>query len=129
MMRVREFSKEGSGDYEMIQEWHKAWEKECLPMECLSGLGLIVDECVAGFLYSTDSKVCFFDCFVSDPSITKVERNAALDVLVASLVQSAKDLDNKVIVANSMSGNIKDRALKHGFGYAGDHAVFYKEIK
>lgn len=129
LLRVREFSKEGGGDYDMIKSWHKDWEKQCPPKDCLSDLGIVVDECVAGFLYSTDSKVCFFDCFISDPAVTKEERNSALDVLVASLVQAAKDLENTVIVANSVSGNIKDRALKHGFGYAGDHAVFYKEIQ
>jgi hypothetical protein len=128
-MRVREFSKDGDGDYEMIARWYGDWEKECPPKDYLPGLGIIVEESVAGFLYSTDSKVCFFDCFISDPNITDVERNSALDVLVHCLMDSAKDLDNKVVVCNSINGNIKSRALKHGFGYAGEHGVFYKELR
>lgn len=128
-MRVRQFISEGGGDYEMISKWHHDWEKECPPKDLLSGLGFIVEESVAGFLYSTDSKVCFFDCFISDPNITGTERDSALDVLVHCLTDAAKELNNKVIVCNSINGNIKSRAIKHGFGYAGEHGVFYKELR
>jgi hypothetical protein len=128
-IRVREFIHEGDGDYDMIAKWHGEWEKECPPKDLLSSCGFIVEECVAGFLYSTDSKVCFLDCFISDPHVTKAERDEALDVLVAVLVDHAKGLENKVVIANSINGNIKSRALKHGFGFAGDHGVFYKEIR
>lgn len=128
-IRVRPFIHKGDGDYEMISKWYGDWEQECPPKDCLAAIGFIVEESVAGFLYTTNSRVCMIDSFISSTEITGLERDTALDVLVHSLMDAAKELDNRVIVANSIQGTIRNRALKNGFSYIGEHGVFFKEVR
>lgn len=97
-----------SSDYEMLCSWWKARDMGTIPLNCLSSTGLIVNNCVAGFLYLTNSKMSMIDCVISDKESNKEVRQNALDILVDELTKLAKEYDYKCVFFTSKHPRICD---------------------
>ena len=95
-------------DYETILvEWWKDWkwvpiEKDFLPDNGTGGL-MVVDDGIpvcAGFIYTTNSAVAWVDWIISNKNYRKKpERAIALDILVNSLTNLAKETGHKYVYA------------------------------
>jgi len=102
-------------DYEIICEWWKEYDYPIVPLDCLPKNGLIIENLCAGFLYSTDSALCWLEFVVGNPKATKEERSKGLDELIEGLVVLAKTKEFKYALASVEHPNLKDKVKKLGF--------------
>ena len=83
-------------DYELLSKWWKDWEWPIIPKEFLPNNGLIIKEkesnklLCAAFLYSTDSKYCWIDWYISNKKITRDLRKEGLKFLIEKMGELAK---------------------------------------
>ena len=95
-------------DYEMLCGWWKGWGWSDAPSkDVLPDIGVIVNECAAGFLYLTNSKLAWANWIVSDKNYRGDDRGEAINTVIMSLEGIAKDngvefmygvIDNKLLV-------------------------------
>lgn len=116
-MRVREFDR--GNDYALAASW---WEKRhylVAPMFMLPPNGLVVcdgDTPVAiGFLMRTDAGVAGPCHLVSNPDEPGEIRHQALDLLIQSLIERAKELGHRVICAETNLERLVERYKNLGF--------------
>jgi hypothetical protein len=84
-------------------------------LSLLSPLGLVVDGIAMGFLYTTNSKLAFIDCFMTDPASDKAHRSRALDALIVHLMARAKELGYTAVVGTTSAQALAVRFAQHGF--------------
>lgn len=101
-----------SKDYDAIKIWFKGRNQPCPKPEMLSSTGFIVENIAAGFLYTTNSSLCWIENLVGNPFVAKEFRNVALEEIVEALIKEAK---GKAIVCFSSVPAIFKRAQNHGF--------------
>ena len=91
-MEVKKFNKET--DYEELCSWWDSWGLPIHSEEVLSENGIIVSKdgvnICSGFIYSTDSYICFFEFATMNKKTTKEQRSGALVKLLDSMVEKAK---------------------------------------
>lgn len=119
-MSVERWSREVHGL--LLEQWANERLWPAFAFAFLPRFGFVVDGIVAGFLYRTDSAVCYLDSFISDPKSDRDARRAALDLLIDALKAEAKELKFTAIVAPP-SSNLTDliaRAERHGFRKVND---------
>lgn len=94
-MQVRAYN--SAFDYDVVKQWWHdwAWIPEPTP-NMLSQNGLIVFEddkpLAAGFVYQTDSVICWVEHIVTDKDIPKFVRAKAVQLLIKKLTEKAEDL-------------------------------------
>lgn len=81
----------------------------------LSSVGLVVGGIAVGFLYTTNSKLAFLDCFMTDPASDKALRSDALDILITHLMARAKDLGYTAVAGTTSAQALAVRLSQHGF--------------
>ena len=111
-MNIRRFN---DSDYEMVCSWWKQHEWPSIPLDFLPKVGIIIDDCAAGFLYSTDSKICWLEFIVVDPRSDKAKRRAALDTLISSASEIAKEMGHSVIFTSASHEGLISRYINDGF--------------
>jgi uncharacterized protein YrzB (UPF0473 family) len=111
-------------DYDKLVKW---WEyygfppppKNMLPDEGTCGMILYDtegNEYCAGFLYETNSQLCWIEYIVANPDIKdKEERKEALKLLITYLTDLADVWGNKYIFASIKHPSLKERYLECGF--------------
>ena len=102
-------------DYEKICSW---WERHgwpSIPLDFLPKTGIIVDDCAAGFIYSTDSSVCLLEFVVVDPRIEKTKRRLALDCLLCEVEKIAKNQGFKIIFTSVSHKGLIERYKTNGY--------------
>lgn len=68
-----------------------------------------------GALRMAEGPMCIFDSMATDQSVTGSIRNEALDALTKTILEKAKELGFKAIMAWTVNDSIMKRAAKHGF--------------
>lgn len=63
----------------------------------------------------TDSRIAWMEFIISNPKTAKEERNAALDLLIASLIQEAQKLNYKFIWTTTNNPKLEHRYELSGF--------------
>ncbi len=86
---IRPFNVE---DYDLLCSWWTGhgWDVP-VPLAALPTHGLIANECAAGFLYRTDSDLCWITWMVADPKRPQ-DSASALRSVIDGLVTLAKEL-------------------------------------
>lgn len=102
-------------DYNQIKEWFLAHNIEAIPKELLPINGLIVDGLAAGFLITTDNGVGILEFFISNPKSDSGLRDTALDLIIEGLLERAKTLGLKFVMARTDHDAVKRRAYKFDF--------------
>lgn len=69
----------------------------------------------AGFLYKTDSAISILEFIISDPGADKDERSQALDILIKSLSDEAKQLGFNAILTMAHQKGLVNRFETSGF--------------
>ena len=100
--------------YKMVAEW---WEKQGrqVPFSWLPATGFVVQDLAAGFLYTTDSQIGFFEMLTKNPEAGQQEVNRALDAIVGAIMEEAKSKEMKAVVGLTGELSVAQRARKHGF--------------
>jgi hypothetical protein len=101
---------------------------DCPPPWAFSGIGWVVDDTAAGFLYLTNSKVAYLDCFVSNPNAPKEQRHNAFEEIVSTLLRDADRCGVKLIVCQTKHKAIERLTEKFGFKGTGEERVYSKLI-
>ena len=104
MFKVRPLTEE---DYTVLCEWWKWFRFPAPPQECLpnNGLGGIMvsrdgTDIVAGFLYFTNSKMCWLEFIVSNPQYRDKDRTEAIRLLIDELTGIAQRKGYKVVFSS-----------------------------
>lgn len=119
MVKIRDFRFEE--DYEDLCDW---WEKagsfaphpEHLPKTRLIAYEEKTgDKICAGFLYNTDSAICIFEFFVSNPDLKKDIRDLGLNTLIAKIISLAKEKEYGMIYTSTSIPKFVKRLEDQGF--------------
>jgi hypothetical protein len=100
-------------DYNMLEKWWLGWgwpvvSKEILPDNGTGGV-MIEHEgkpIVAGFIYWSNSGMCWFDWVISDPKGNKRARPFAVKFLIETVEKMVKDAGKKCIMSISRSNSL-----------------------
>jgi hypothetical protein len=111
------------GDYEVLVKWWKSWrwtapEKDFLPLNGLGGLMVYTDEVdvVAGFVYTTNSKVAWSEFIISNFEVKdKIIRDNAIKILIQELSRVAKETGAKYIFTTVKNANLVNHYKEMGF--------------
>ena len=125
---VRLFDKDK--DYETIAKWYASHDQIPCPIDLLPNIGFIANELVVGFLYQTDSGICFVESVVSKKDSNKEERKIALDEMAEALMSAAKEMNYKAIIFHTLYPSLKQQSmLNWGFkNCEGSEERFYRSL-
>jgi len=125
---VRDFDNEK--DLEVINGWLTARSQRALKKSELPKIGMIFDNVLAGFLYQTDSDMCFIENVVSNPKAKNKAVSCAVDFLTARFIVTAKDIGKPKVFMFSKTRSITKRAQELGFNVsASSYNVASMEVK
>lgn len=79
-------------NYNKLTKWWEGYSWPSIPYEMLPKIGFIANDCVAGFIYSTDSKICVIEWIIGDPTADKDKRKESLNLLLDQLCSTAKKM-------------------------------------
>lgn len=111
-MIIRPFIK---SDHITVCRWWKAHNFTALTLATLPTTGFIIDGVCAGFLYSTDSDFCLLEWVISNPEISKEERAKGLDLLIDTLLETAKEKGFRLVFSTLEHPKLIQRYEDHGF--------------
>ena len=111
-MKIRHFT---DSDYEMVCSWWSGHDWPSIPLTFLPTTGIIVDDCAAGFIYSTDSKICWLEFIVVDPKSDKTYRREALNTLMNEAAKIAKEMGHSAIFTSASHEGLIERYKNNGF--------------
>ncbi len=121
-------------DYSLLEKWWKAWGWPAVSKDILpdNGTGGIMVEhegkpMAAGFIYWSNSGLCWFDWVVSDPKGNKRVRPFAVKFLIEAAEQMVKDVGKKCIMSISRSNSLLKIHKK--LGWHVDEKPSYEMIK
>lgn len=117
-MKIVEYSERKH--YAEIRSW---WSNHAWPgidPEMLPKNGFVVESgeqmICAGWLYSSDSAICWMEWIVGNPHISSQERGIGLDLLIQAIRDKARNLGFKIIFMSVQNERLIDRLVSnHGF--------------
>ena len=120
-------------DYDILVEWWKSWpnweplSKDLLPENGTGGIMIERESkpLIAGFLYATNSNICWMEWIVSDPK--QKDKSEAMSLLISSLEKWGKNAGFKVVLSIGRSKNLINEHKK--LGYIVDNNPSYEIIK
>ncbi len=82
-------------DYNMLVKWWESWGWPAIPKQLLSMTGIIVLNnnvgVCAGWLYRTDSAVCWAENYIINKDAPKELRKGSIEFLIEKLIKEAKE--------------------------------------
>lgn len=102
--------------FSQVLAWFQEYD-EAVTQDELPQLGYIVPGKAAGFLYRTDSSLCWIESLVASKQLSKEERSEALDAIVMALARDARRLGFKTMMGLTQLEAVVQRALRLGFVY------------
>lgn len=115
-------------DREVINFWYGLRGMNWLHEHLFPDVGYIVPGIGAGFIYQTDSSLCFIEGYISNPKSTKEERKEAFDAITISLIHAAKDHGFQTMLAYTHHEEIAKRCERFQFQRKGDYALYKREL-
>lgn len=121
-------------DYENMCSWWRWWRwpevcKDVLPMNGTGGLMVCKGDTLiaAGFLYMSNSRVCWMDWIVSNPEYRDKDRKDAIGMLVNGLEDVAKAQGYTVIISIARNKSLIN--IHEQLGYTVDKNPSYEISK
>ena len=124
-------------DWDTLQEWWAKWNwptvtKEMLPLNGCGGLIVYKGDIpvVAGFLYLTNSNIAWMEFIVSDPTYKEYDRAKALELLILSLEDIAREMGKEIIFSVGRNKSLLSMHKKLDYIVDKDPSYeLYKNIK
>ena len=118
--------------YDIVCHWWDQWGFPLMPLEALPENGIMIVDgetpvCCA-WIYKTDSAICWIEFYVVNKRVDIFTRGKALDFLLKSCFERAKDLGFKIAFSSVDSGSIGKRLLKSGFKISDENMVNYLKV-
>jgi hypothetical protein len=117
-----------SSDIDTIRSWYNARNLEAPPRSYFPTLGFVVPGVAAGFLYATDTKVCFMEGFITNKDASSESRDWAIKAIAESLTDMAKCQGFHKILVLSTDQGIVARAKEMKFEEKGATQLLSKDI-
>lgn len=112
-MKVRDFLLE---DIKTLEEWLHGRDRVLSVEEDVPSIGVIADDVAACFLRMTDgNRVGWFEGLTTNPSKSSEERSLGIDLVVGALVEKAKNLGVKSVMAYTVEYSVLLRMFSVGF--------------
>jgi len=113
-------------DYELLSEWGEFWRFPLPPVDFLpqsdglfNGFMICDDEGLelcAGFVYETNSKVCWMEYIISNPNMRNKDlRTKSISLLIHFLCESSKQKGYKYMFTTVKNKNLINRYSDNGF--------------
>jgi hypothetical protein len=123
MFGIRELTE---NDYDMLLDWWKwfrfpAPPKVCLPDNGTGGI-MVMKEGVpvcAGFVYYTNSRMCWIEYIVSNPEYKNKDRKEAIRFLIKELCKMAKEQGFLAAFTSVKNQNLINHYADCGFAKGG----------
>jgi len=116
-MRLEAYNPEFHKPY--LEQLLMSRDMPLLSLDALPSKGFIALEgysiIAAGFLNVCEGATAFLDCYITHLKQPAFLRDEALDMITAQLVETAKSLEIKRLLAFSVDENTITRAEAHGF--------------
>ncbi len=100
--------------YAQLASWYTYRRLAPPPVDRLPRIGFIVPDVCACFLYQTDSDLAFMDGLIANPIAKKEARDEGLDIIGNLILDEAKRLGFKRVVALSKLDAVANRTVKNG---------------
>ena len=115
---LRYVTKEDYSD--ILCKWWPDWGWDAPPLDMLPKIGFMIsnqreEDICAGFLYKTDSKVCWLEYVVSDKNYKREDRSRAITLLINHLSDKAKEEEFKYIYTSLKSKPLIKKYESCGF--------------
>jgi hypothetical protein len=107
-------------DYNTLVDWWKFWRFAPPSLENLPTSGVIVNkdgvDICAGFIYFTNSKMCWIEFIVSNPSVKqKEDRREAIMKVIDILCSVGKENGYELAYTSLKNSNLEEKYLESGF--------------
>jgi len=103
-------------DYPMLLEWWKFWRFPAPGLKNLPKTGVIVNNTCAGFVYLTNSNMCWIEFIVSNPEEKDKEvRKNDISECINQLCYIAKEMGYEVAYTSLKNENLQNKYLEEGF--------------
>lgn len=125
MAKIVRFSKK---DIPEVNSWYVARGISPINENLFPDIGFICHGVGAGFIYQTDSALCFIDGYIAHPMTTKEDRKEAFDDITNALIRTAKDHGFDQILAYTKNPEIKKRCEKFSFKLKGTYDLYVRGV-
>lgn len=125
-MKARSYQK---SDKEQLDSFYHSRNMPTLPESFLPKHGAIVDGLAAGFLYLSEGNLAFIEGLISMDHVPTMDRSRALDLVTEMLLEDAKRLNVKKVMAYTESQAVLNRAISFGFNYIGEFQILSKDFE
>lgn len=115
--------------YDQINEWFRDHRGDSIPEALLSKVGFIVPGVAVGFLIQTDTDVCLFEPFISNPKVPSELRETSLAGIVESLELEASKLGYRFCYGIATAPTMIEHGVKRDWVVMGNYTVIAKELK
>lgn len=112
-------------DYPTLGRWASQYGIELCSPRRLPKVGYIIDDKACGFLYQTDSDICYLDLIIANK---EQPHDDELDMIVDALCDYAKSEGYNMVIALTRHKVVIDRAVRHRFETSTDHTIVYKQL-
>lgn len=102
-------------DYKTINKWRMDYGITPIPDSWFSSTGFIIDDVACIFMYTTNSSMVFLEFLTGNPKIESKIRKKAIEVLVKTCNNKAKELGYKYLWGMIEAEVVKDMANELGF--------------
>jgi hypothetical protein len=119
---VNEYSEK---DYDEVSGWYKARSLPVPGVNAFPTFGLVVHGVAAGFLIVTDCNLALIDFYISNPDVTREERDVALDAITEGLLEYGIKIGITNFKADTQVKRIRQRAENYGFKYIGEFSNLF----
>lgn len=102
----------------MLSGWWEKWGWGTVsqpPLYVLPKTGYISNDVAAGFLYLTNSSLCWLEWVVVNPEADKISRNESIDEVIKFCIAVAKESNSSSIFSSTRPGAFVARLKDHGF--------------
>jgi hypothetical protein len=115
-------------DYGMLCEWWSFWRFTAPPADCLPQTGIMVFDgeipVCAGFLYKTNSAMCWIEFIVSNPNVKdKPLRRQSISYLISSLCEIGKQMGYRIGYASLKNHSLINDYVKNDFQIGSQNCV------
>lgn len=114
--------------YERLCRWLAHHGIKQPDKEFFSDIGFCIDGIAIGFLFTTNSKLCYMDNVAADPDAKPEVRELALDKLFRRIEIEACAHGKRLLIAACELPSLKLRLMNHGYQRHGEMTLFYKRF-
>lgn len=122
---IREYT---DNDYEMVCDWLQAKDIPRPDKNFFSSIGCVADNAAVGFLFTTNSKICYLDNIAANPNVSSHLRSEAINKVICELQNKAKELGFEFAIVLADLPAMKSRFLSHGFTAFKNMTVFNRRF-